>query len=97
VEWLITHDSAEQQIMVVDVHKELDFYLVEKNEPDPWAYAIYHCNTGANMYSTVHWSYFPKGDQGERFASEVMQRSGKGYIKLEKDARESSKYIIKKI
>ena len=26
---------------------------------DPWSYAIYHCGTAANIYSPVHWSYFP--------------------------------------
>jgi hypothetical protein len=41
------------------VRRELDFYLVEKREENPWAYAIYHCSTGANVYSTVHWGYYP--------------------------------------
>ena len=95
VEWLVIKDSPEHQEMLDDAQQELDFYLIEKNEPDPWGYAIYHCNTGANMYSSVHWSYFPKGSQGERYASEVVQRSGKGYKKLGKDAGESSKYILK--
>jgi hypothetical protein len=52
---------------------ELDFYLVEKLERDPWAYAVYHCGTGANMYSRVHWSYFPTGAQGERLSSRVLE------------------------
>ena len=38
--------------------KELDFYLVELNEPDPWEYAIYHCGTSANVYSQIHWGYY---------------------------------------
>src|SRR3990172_5578682 len=33
------------------VEEELRFYFVELNEPDPWAYAIYHCTTDANLYS----------------------------------------------
>jgi len=61
VEWLVRQDSSEHQVMLNDAHHELDFYLVEKGEPDPWAYAIYHCGTGENMYSKVHWSYFPTG------------------------------------
>lgn len=40
--------------------RELDFYLVEKSESDPWAYVQHHCGTSANAYSEVHWSYFPK-------------------------------------
>jgi hypothetical protein len=42
-----------------DAVRELDFYLVAKDEKDPWAYAQYHCNTAANAYSTVHWSFNP--------------------------------------
>ncbi len=45
-----------------DIHEEvrrsLQFYLVELNEQDPWAYAIYHCGTASNMYSVVHWDFF---------------------------------------
>ena len=40
-----------------EVRKEIKYYLVELGEPDPWAYAIYHCGTMANAYSKVHWSY----------------------------------------
>jgi len=43
-----------------DIKAELDFYLVELGEPDPWAYAIYHCRTAANVYSRVHWGYVPR-------------------------------------
>jgi hypothetical protein len=43
------------------VRQELDFYLVQLEEPDPWRYAIYHCTTAANIYSSVHWGYFPTG------------------------------------
>lgn len=44
-----------------EIHRELDFYLVDnrglsKEEPDPWAYAKYHCGTTSNIYSLVHWS-----------------------------------------
>jgi hypothetical protein len=94
VEWLVPQNTKQQGAMLEDVRQELDFYLVEKNEPDPWAYAIYHCNTGANMYSRVHWSYFPTGSQGERHASEVVQLPAEGHKKLVRDSGESSKYII---
>jgi hypothetical protein len=39
------------------VERELDFYLVELDEPNAWAYAIYHCGTAANVYSSVHWAH----------------------------------------
>ena len=38
-----------------DSKKQLDFYLVEKQEHDPWKYLKYHCTTSANEYSKVHW------------------------------------------
>jgi hypothetical protein len=42
--------------------RELDFYLVELSEPDPWAYAIYHCRTMSNVYSSIHWSWHPANE-----------------------------------
>src|SRR4051812_4649469 len=41
------------------VEREVDFYLVELDEPNPWAYAIYHCGTAASVYSVVHWNHRP--------------------------------------
>jgi hypothetical protein len=35
--------------------KELDFYLIELNEPDAWKYAMYHCWSTCNLYSRVRW------------------------------------------
>lgn len=45
-----------------EVRREIDFYLTECGGPDPWAYAIYHCGTTSNLYSNVHWHYFPEGE-----------------------------------
>jgi hypothetical protein len=53
--------KSEYERVKLAVKKELTFYLVEKGEPDPWKYAIYHCGTASNVYSQVHWGYF----QGE--------------------------------
>jgi len=50
--------SAEQREAVA---AEIRFYLLDKGEPDPWAYAIHHCSTAANVYSSIHWGYFPAG------------------------------------
>lgn len=43
-----------------EVRGEIDFYLIEKDEENSWQYAFYHCGTAANLYSAVHWNYFPK-------------------------------------
>lgn len=59
VKFLIQSNDAERRKMVDAVRKELDFYLVDKGEPNPWSYAKYHCSTAANVYSKVHWAYHP--------------------------------------
>lgn len=43
--------------MLEEVQADLEYYLVNKHEPDPWVYAGYHCSTGSNWYSRVHWVY----------------------------------------
>ena len=66
--------------MMSEAKRELDFYLVEhpKELPatgHPWEYGIYHCNTSANIYSSVHWSYFPNGSRGNGHSSRVVRLS----------------------
>jgi hypothetical protein len=56
-------DQGEAERIRRAVMKELTFYLVEKGEKDPWQYAIYHCGTASNIYSDVHWGYFPGGTE----------------------------------
>lgn len=41
--------------------RELRFYLVEKGERNPWAYAKYHTSTAANAYSSIHWAWITPG------------------------------------
>ena len=43
--------------------RELNFYLVELRNENPWDYAIYHCGTASNMYSTTRWAYYPKDNK----------------------------------
>jgi hypothetical protein len=40
---------------IKEAEKELNFYLIELKEPNPWKYAKYHCSTAANLYSVVWW------------------------------------------
>ena len=91
VEWLIAADSPEHESMILEVQQELDFYFVEKGEPDPWAFAKYHCNTRANIYSLVHWSYFPNGIKGKRHSSTVMRLSSEEVALIFEDAKEPDK------
>jgi len=84
--WLVTPDNPSHEQMIDAAKKELDFYLVEMREPNPWAYAKYHCGTSANMYCAVHWSYFPNGNPGKRHSSRVIElpRGSKAIFKPEK-------------
>jgi hypothetical protein len=72
VTWVIEGRRREQERVLDAARRELGFYLVEKGEENPWGYAKYHCVTSANMYSDIHWSYYPKGREGERHASMVL-------------------------
>lgn len=56
------------------VQDELRFYLIEKREPDPWKYAKYHAGTMSNVYSHVHWSWFPYGAEADGGAREFPSR-----------------------
>jgi hypothetical protein len=58
VRWLMER-STPNQMVIAAVREELDFYLVELHERDPWAYALHHSRTMANFGSKVHWSYWP--------------------------------------
>ena len=54
VEYVLNATSRRESVRA-DIVRELDYYLVEKGEPDPFAYAWYHAGTMANLYSSVHW------------------------------------------
>ena len=85
VRWLLPRSSNPE--IISEVQRDLDFYLVEHPKDfagtgHPWWYAQYHCNTAANMYSSVHWSYFPNGNRGQRRSSMVINSElGKGIFK----------------
>ncbi len=57
VQFLRSDDRVLLGNAVEEVRRDLDLYLVDKGEADPWAYAQYHCGTSANVYSRVHWSF----------------------------------------
>ncbi|MCK4841850.1 MAG: hypothetical protein KAT04_08200 [Methylococcales bacterium] len=45
-----------------EAKKQLDFYFGEKQEKNPWEYAIYHCSSSANIYSPIRWVYIENKD-----------------------------------
>jgi hypothetical protein len=54
-------DLEKQQEIFSEVIWEIELYLINNNEPDPIAYMINHTKKCANMYSRIHWNYFPNG------------------------------------
>ena len=66
VQWLLDAAEPAYSKAVRAVRRELDFYLVDKGELDPWNYAKYHCGTMANVYSDVHWSFRNRGKGGKK-------------------------------
>ena len=61
VKILFDKSELKNKKIIKKMIKDIEFYLIYKNEPDPWEYAIYHCGSMANAYSDVHWSYFNSG------------------------------------
>lgn len=41
--------------------RDVEYYLIDKQEKNAWGYAIYHSCTMANICSKVHWVHFPNG------------------------------------
>lgn len=60
VQFLINRANESQAQVMGALIKELNFYLVELREENPWLYAQYHTTTLADAYSSIHWSFFPK-------------------------------------
>ncbi len=42
---------------------EIELYLINNSEPDPIEYMINHTKKCANMYSKIHWRYYPLGSK----------------------------------
>ena len=65
VEFLINiNDDIEKQKEIFnEVLFEIELYLINNSVPDPIEYMINHTKKCANLYSKVHWIYFPKGSK----------------------------------
>lgn len=57
VQFLVDKADPGNSRMLQEVRKELNFYLVELREQEPWRYLQYHSTTTSNVYSPVHWSF----------------------------------------
>jgi hypothetical protein len=63
VEFLININDDNQRLKEIfkEIIWEIEMYLINNSEPDPIEYMIKHTRKCANLYSRVHWNYFPKG------------------------------------
>ena len=62
LELLIDDSTAHDEEIIAAVRRRVHWLFVEKREPNPWAYARYHCTTSANIYSRVHCSWMSGSD-----------------------------------
>jgi len=58
VQFLISKGSREKAKILESATGEVQYYLIDLKEDDPWGYAQYHCGTASNLSSDVHWSFF---------------------------------------
>jgi hypothetical protein len=83
VHWLLQEKKAPRNIrMFNEAVRELNYYLIQLMKADAWEYAIHHCLSGSNMYSRIHWAYFPSGLTGERVSGRIVQVSKEEYQEM---------------
>jgi hypothetical protein len=63
VEFMLPPDDDRQltEEMLKEIIYEIELYLINNSVPDPLTYMINHTYKCANLYSRVHWVYFPRG------------------------------------
>ena len=101
VAFLVDSSATEHAAAHAAAVEEIQYYLIDKHERQPWGYAVYHCTTAANAYSDVHWSYFdprnvkqararrrPAGDM-------VATRTGGGVVKRAERTTDWAKTMTK--
>ena len=60
LELLVDDSTTRGTEIIADVRRKVQWLFVEKGEANPWGHAKYHCTTGANVYSHVHWGWVSK-------------------------------------
>ena len=63
VHFLVERGDPRNSDVVSDAAKEIQYYLIDLGEPDPWTYAKHHCGTASNLYGNFHWSFCEPGNQ----------------------------------
>jgi len=65
VQFLVEPGDPKNLAAVSDAKKEIQFYLIDKKEPDPLGVRTIPCGTSSNIYSNVHWGYFKEGNRDQ--------------------------------
>lgn len=55
VQWVVDPKGVENKDWIEAAAHDLDYYLKDIGQPEPWSYAQYHCGTASNLYHRVHW------------------------------------------
>jgi hypothetical protein len=63
VQFLVERGDPRNADVVSDTAREIQYYLIDLGEQDPWGYAKYHCGTASNLYGNVHWSFCEPDNQ----------------------------------
>ncbi len=56
-------EPNKQQDIFSEIIWEIELYLINNDDTDPIEYMINHTKKCANMYSRIHWRYFPQGSK----------------------------------
>lgn len=66
LELLVDDPRTRGKEIIADVRRKVHWPFVEKGEAKPCGYPRYHCATGANAYSNVHWGWVSTTPSAER-------------------------------
>jgi hypothetical protein len=72
---VVQPNTPKNRKMINETTRELDYYLIQLFKPDPWSYAIQHCQSMSDVYSRVHWAHNPNGSIGDRVSGQIIKLS----------------------
>lgn len=82
VQFLLSPDNKNATEILNKVRSEIKFFLIEKGEENPWAYARYHCSTASNVYSSVHWHLYPESSKEIGHRASIKKEMAKNNSKI---------------
>lgn len=97
VAFLVDRAAPEHAAAVAAAVEEIQYFLIDKHERQPWGYAQYHCGTAANAYSNVHWSHFAAQRARKEVAMKARnrRRAAKRSIRTADWAKIMTRWLIR--